>query len=163
LPSLCARCSSWPRASPSFPRVSLSGPGGAVDSTVPFTSPQLLFENAYGDYAAGTYLLAVKGFESYLQYFPNSASAAAAQLYIGQSHEGASNYKEALAAYDTVIANYPTSSETPVAYYKRAGVLERLGNSGDARQSYETLQKLFPESDAAVRAKQALERLSKPR
>lgn len=54
----------------------------------PGVQPQRLFDTSYGDYATGSYVLAVQGFESYLAYFPKSSRAHEAQLYIGESLAG---------------------------------------------------------------------------
>lgn len=125
-------------------------------------SPTRLFQTSYADYTAGDYDLAVTGFGNYLKYFPKSVQAAEAQLYIGQSYEGANKYADALTAYERVIVNYPGSEPLPRAYYKRGGVLEKLGQIDRAKESYETVVKQFPESASARLAKQALDRLNRP-
>ncbi len=128
----------------------------------PGVQPQRLFDSSYGDYATGSYVLAVQGFESYLGYFPKSARAHEAQLYVGESLAGQKKDTEAIAAYDRVIANYPGSASVPTAYYKRGAAFERLGDSARARESYEALLKQFPNTDSAVLAKQRLESTNRP-
>lgn len=126
-------------------------------------SPDRLFTSTYADYSTGSYSLAISGFESYLKYFPKGSKAPEAQLYIGQAYEQDGKPKEALTAYDRVIANYPTASEqVATAYYKRGGVLEKLGQADRARESYEAVVKQFPTASPAILAKQRLEALSKP-
>jgi TolA-binding protein len=68
-----------------------------------------------------------------------------------------------VAAYNQVIAAYPRSVSAANAYYKRGMALERLGQLDRARESWETLIKNYPETDAARLAKQALDRLNKGR
>jgi tol-pal system protein YbgF len=127
----------------------------------PGISPDQLFTTSFGDYVTGNYSLAVSGFESYLKDYPKGARAAEAQLYIGQAYEADKKLNEAIAAYDRVIANYPTATEQAAsAYYKRGGVLEKLGDAERARQSYDAAVKQYPTSGPATLAKQRLEALT---
>lgn len=145
-------------------------PGGATPPQTaattpapnPGVQPQRLFDSSYGDYATGNYVLAVQGFESYLGYFPKSTRAHEAQLYVGESLTGQKRDTDAIVAYDRVIANYPGSPSVPTAYYKRGMAYERLGDTARARESYESVLKQFPDTTAAVLAKQRLEPANRP-
>jgi len=126
-------------------------------------SPERLWTTSYGDYSTGNYSLAISGLESYLKYFPKGSHAAEAQLYIGQAYEGDKKLDDAVTAYDRVIANYPNSPEyVASAYYKRGQVLEKLGQTDRARQSYETVLKELPTTSSAILAKQRLEATKTP-
>jgi tol-pal system protein YbgF len=124
----------------------------------PSINSQRLFQNSFADYTTGNYSLAVDGFESYLKYFPKSPQAHEAQFYIGEAYFQEKKDREAVAAYDRVIGNYPGSASVPQAYYKRGVALHRLGDVDRARESYEAVLKQFPDSMAATLAKQGLER-----
>jgi tol-pal system protein YbgF len=137
-------------------------PAGAPPSA-PGVSPKELFQMAYGDYAAGRWDLAIAGFENYLKSFPKSPLAHEAQLYIGQAHYAAGRFKEAVAAYDQVITGYPGSASVPQAFYKRGLAYERLGAVDRARESLQFVIKNFPDAPEALLARQALERLDRPR
>lgn len=139
---------------PPPPAVSRQAPAGI--------SPDRLFTTSYGDYTAGNYSLAISGFESYLSYFPKGARAAEAQGYIAQAYENDKKLDEALTAYDRVIANYPNATEQVAsAYFKRGGVLDKLGQTDRARQSYETVLKDYANTSSAILAKQRLIGLTK--
>ena len=125
-------------------------------------SPQRLWQSSWSDYASGNYSLAVLGFQSYLSSFPKSAQAHEAQLYVGESLSGDKKDVEAIAAYDRVIANYPASASVPLAYFKRGMALTRLGDAEKARESFETVIKQFPDSQAADLARQRLVETQKP-
>jgi len=125
-------------------------------------NPQQLFQSSYADYAGGNYTLAIEGFKMFLNSFPKSAQAPEAQLLIGESLFLDKKNAEAVAAYDLVIANYPKSPAVPQAYYKRGLVLAGLGQTDRARESLEIVVKDFPDSQAAVLAKQRLETLNRP-
>ena len=68
-----------------------------------------------------------------------------------------------MAAYDRVISGYPSSDQVPLALYKRGLAQMRLGQTDRVRESWETVVKQYPDSDAAVLAKQGLDRLARPR
>ena len=124
-------------------------------------SPTRMFETAKADYAAGQYTLAVTGFEQFLRAFPRSENSDDAQFYIGETYAAQNRWSEAVAAYNLVIQNYAGANAVPDAYYKRGLAYERLGQTDAARASYETVNKGFPDSTAALLAKQSLDRLGR--
>jgi tol-pal system protein YbgF len=137
-----------------------TGPAPQPMGTPP--NARQLFDSSYADYSVGSYVLAVQGFESYLEYFPKSSRAHEAQLYVGESLAWQKKDMDAIVAYDRVISNYPGSPSVPMAYYKRGMAFERLGENARARESYEALIKQFPDSQQAVLAKQRLEPANRP-
>ena len=142
-------------AQPSMP------PPNATPQMLAGTTPQRMYDEAYGDYTAGRFGLAVTGFESYIATFPRSELADDAQLNIGAALQLEGKYQEAVTAFDKVIVNYPGSNSVPAALYKRGACYEALAQPDRARQSYELVIKNFPDSEASFLAKQALERLTK--
>jgi tol-pal system protein YbgF len=152
------------------PSADVTTPGGPTSTPPPAAtqpqvsagSPQRLFQSSYSDYASGEYVLAVLGFQSFLNAFPKSPQAHEAQLLIGESLLLDKKDADAVAAYDRVIANYPRSGSVPQAYYKRGQAYERLGDRDRARQSYETVIKEYPNSDPANLAQQRLNTLNRP-
>jgi tol-pal system protein YbgF len=144
------------------------GPGAAVAPVTaaaqpnPGIQPQRLWQTSYADYTSGNFSLAVTGFQSYLSYFPKSPQAHEAQLLIGEALLQDKKEAEAVAAYDRVIANYPGSASVPTAYYKRGRAFEDLGDVDKARESFEAVNKQFPDSPAAQLARQRLETLKRP-
>ena len=149
-----------------------STPSGPVPGTTPPSattaappaglSPQRMFDSSWADYTTGNYEIAIKGFESYLGYFPKGTRAHEAQLLIGESLTWQKKDMDAVTAYDRVIANYPGSSSVPTAYYKRGLAFERLGETARARESYEAVLKQFPDSQQATLAKMRFESLNRP-
>ena len=152
-----------PPVDPNAPDAPL--PAGSP-STAPSTvglSPTRMYEQAFADYAAGQWTLAISGFEQFLKTFPKSEMADEAQLHIGETHYAAGRYTDAIAAYNQVIQSYATSNSTPQAYYKRGAAQERVKDVDAARASWEFVIKSWPESDAARLAKQMLDRVSTTR
>lgn len=135
----------------------------ATTTPPPGISPERLWSSSFGDYGAGNYSLAISGFGSYLMYFPKGSHAAEAQLYIGQAYDADKKPNDAITAYDRVITNYPAATEQVAsAYYKRGLVMESLGQTDRARQSYDTAVKQYPTAASAILAKNRLEALSRP-
>jgi tol-pal system protein YbgF len=129
----------------------------------PGTSPQRLYDTAWADYTAGQWDLCISGFDTYLRAFPRSAQADLAQYYIGECHFQDGKHQEAVQAFTNVIANYPKGQSVAPAYYKRGVAFSELGQIDRARESFESVIKLFPDSDAARLAKQNLDRLNRAR
>ena len=126
-------------------------------------SPTRMYEQAFADYAAGQWSLAISGFEQFLKTFPKSELADEAQLHIGETNYAQGKFAEAIAAYNQAIQNYPASNSTPQAYYKRGAAQERVKDLDAARASWEYVIRTWPESDAARLAKQNLDRVSTAR
>ncbi len=129
----------------------------------PGISPQRLYDTAWTDYTAGQWTLCIEGFNTYLRSFPRSELADDAQFYIAECNYLDGKNAEAMDAYNRVITNYPGGDRVPEAYYKRGMTFERMGQVDQARESWDTLIKTFPDSEMARLGKQNLDRLSRPR
>ena len=134
-------------------------PAGQPASPPGGMSAQRMFDTAMGDYFGGQFDLAIGGFEGYLRYYPNSPDAAKAQYYIGESHFQMKRYQDAVTAYGRVIDTYKNSEWHPEALFKQGLSFEQLKDVARARQAYEAVVKSFPDSNAALLAKQRLQAL----
>lgn len=123
-------------------------------------SPRRMMEQAFADYTAGQYALAVQGYEAFLRTFPASEQADDAQFMVGEAHYAAKKDAEAVAAYGEVIKRFPAGNAAPDAYYKRGLAMERMGNADGARESWQEAVRAFPETDAGRLARQGLDRLA---
>ena len=133
---------------------------GAPPSTAGL-SPTRMFDTARADYAAGQWSLAVTGFDAFLKTFPRSEMADDAQFLIGETYYAQNRWMDAIAAYNAVIQNYPMGNAVPEAYYKRGLAQERLGQLDAARESWNTVIQVAPDSDAGRLAKQKLDRVAR--
>jgi tol-pal system protein YbgF len=120
------------------------------------TSPTKAWEQAYGDYAAGLYDLAIDGFNAFIRDFPKHDQADDAQFLIGRSYLQDAKNDKAVEAFDKVIRTYPTSNSIPDAHYLKGVALKNLRQLDRARESWEAVVKGYPESTAASLARQAL-------
>ncbi len=155
-----------PTSSTDAEPVSTAPAPAPITSTAPTPStvglsPTRMFETARADYFAGQYALAISGFESLIRAFPRSESAGDAQFYIGETRFAETKWREAIAAYTTVIQNYKTSSRMPEALYKVGLAQEQIGQTDAARAAWEQAMKSYPDSDGARLSRQGLDRLSR--
>jgi tol-pal system protein YbgF len=120
------------------------------------TSPTKAWEQAYGDYAAGLYDLAVDGFTAFIRDFPKHDQADDAQFLIGRSYLQDAKNDKAVEAFDKVIRMYPASNSIPDSYYLKGVALRNLRQMDRAREAWESVVKTYPDSAAASLAKQAL-------
>ena len=126
-------------------------------------NPQRLYNTALADFTSGQWALCILGFNNYLQSFARTDLGDDAQWYIGECYQQDGKFTEAIDAYNRVISNYPKGDRVPDAYYKRGMALNAIGQNDRARESFETLMKLYPDHEVARLAKQAVDRLkSKP-
>ena len=144
------------------PNAVAGDPAAAPGQTPPSTiglSPERMYTSAMSDYASGSYAAAVQGFQEFLKAFPTSTRADDAQQYIGEAEFSQNHFAEAIAAYNLVIQNYPKGDQVPWAYFKRGLAQSRLGQTANARVSFETVVKQFPETEASVMALSRLQSL----
>jgi tol-pal system protein YbgF len=157
-----------PGAAVGVPASSDATPSGgtpAAPATAPVAgqTPTQLFEAARGDYMMGQYPLSIQGFQAFLNYYPKNDLADDAQYFIGESFFNSNKWPEAAAAYGRVISDYPGGNQVPNAYYKRGRALESIpGQTDAAKESYQAVVEKFPDSQAAILAKQRLEGLNRP-
>jgi len=130
----------------------------APPTTSTGASPTRTYDQAYSDFTAGLYDLAIDGFEAFLRDFSTATQAPNAQFYIGQAYLNDAKYDKAVAAFEKLIRLYPASSRVPEAYYSKGIALRSLKQVDQARASWETVTKNYPDSPAASLAKQALGR-----
>ena len=122
-------------------------------------SPERMFNTAMADYGGGNYAAAIQGFQEFIKTFPTSPRADDAQQYIGDSEYLQNHLEQALAAYNLVIQTYPKGDQIAWAYYKRGQVQSRLGQTANARVSFEAVVKQFPDTEPAIMALSRLQSL----
>lgn len=139
--------------------------GSAQPSTpasVVAVSPQKIQEGALADYGAGQYDLAIDGFQAYIRNFPKSDWADDAQLYICRSYILDGKYDKAVDACDAVARTYPSGNAVPDALYQKGNAQKTLKDIVGARATWESLVQKYPDSQAAILARQGLSGLGRP-
>jgi tol-pal system protein YbgF len=152
-----------PQPAPVDPNVApTTSTPAAVPPPAPSTaglSPTRMYQEAFADYTAGQYTVAVAGLEQFIRAFPRSEMADDAQFFIGEANYVQNKFADAITAYNAVIQNYPTGDQVPLALYKRGLAQRQLGQNDAARASWELVIQKFPDSDGARLAKQRLDAL----
>jgi tol-pal system protein YbgF len=117
-------------------------------------SPTEVYLQAFGDYASGRYKVAIHGFESFLQRFPNNSYASNAQFWLADSYFNQQQYATAIVEFQRVINDYQAATKSPDALYKVAIAQLQLGNPDEARDVIDLLQRRHPKSAAAQKAQE---------
>lgn len=134
-------------------------PAGPPPSLPP--SPNELYTQAFGLYAAGNYDLAVELFGEFLQRYPAASQAPMAQYLIGESYFQLGRYKDALTAFMAVTTTYRTSDRVAEAYYKQGQTHEQLKQMSDARRIYTLIVEKFPGTNVATQAQERLKAIGR--
>ncbi len=92
--------------------------------------------------------------------FPNAEVADNAQYGVGECFFAQARFDSAAVEYARVEQAYPQGDKVPAALYKLALSQEKLGQSANARKTFEDLIKRYPLSGEAQLAH---ERLGTPR
>lgn len=133
-------------------------PSTQAPGAAPVQSPKQVFQQAYGDYAANHFDLAIAGFKGYLASFPTSPDAYQAQFQIGESYFAQGKFNLAAQAYREMIDTYKNVPLLPDAYYKRGlSYLELAGMKDQARADFQLVISKFPDNNLAPLAKAKLE------
>jgi tol-pal system protein YbgF len=143
-------------------RLEILSEGVTTSKKAAAAAPSKLFQLAYNDYMKRRYGQALRGFEDYLEVYPDTEKAAEAQFYAGESRFAQKQWKEALEAYDRVIVKYASAEIVPAAILQKGATLEKMGQTSAAMNVYETLVKRFPQKPEAESGKARLAFLLSP-
>lgn len=118
--------------------------------------PQKLYDQAYFDFAKGSYDLALQGFSDYLRYFPGGRSADQAQYWIAESYYAKKDYNRCLDEFQKLLQNFPSSNKHPSALYKIGLCYEELKNQIRANRYFKEVISRYPDSPEAKLAKEKM-------
>jgi tol-pal system protein YbgF len=122
----------------------------AIDATPTPAAPAMnfpagqLFRAAYRFYMEGDYDTAIAGFQKFLEDFPDSDLAGAAQYWIAESLAKVEEYEIAIREYDRLLQKYPQSDKLAAAYYGKALALLQLGRNDEAKSLFMYVRDHFP-------------------
>src|SRR5271168_3515538 len=138
-----------------------SGAGGSPPSrgglsSLPGASSDTLYQNALRDFTTGKYDLARQEFGDYVLHFPSTDLASNAQFYLGEISYAQADYKDAIAQYNLVLANYPQSYKLAAAMLKKGFAELELGMKATGTKDLREVTRRFPGSDETRRAQAKL-------
>ena len=157
-----AASGSTPPQNPSGARI---GPGsgeiGADTTSVrapagTHPSPKDLYDTAYADYNKGRYPLAIQGFQEYLSAYPNTDLSDNAQYWIGECLSAQKKHKEAIAAFDKLLKQWPQSDKAAAALLKKGYALIDLGQKAEAVVQLQYVMHEFPAAEESRLARARL-------
>lgn len=129
-----------------------ASPSGATAAV----SPQVLYDDALALLRNAQYGAAQRGFDHFLEKFPEDALSDHAQYWIGELYFVQRQYPEALRAFNQVLVLWPTSTKVPLCLLKIGFAFYELGDMQSANASLMRLLKDYPNSPAVVMARQRL-------
>jgi tol-pal system protein YbgF len=142
-----------PPAAPGAP-----GATGAA-APPPGMTAESAWTNAERDRLGGNSDLALKEYQDYLTYFPNTDYAPSAQFYVGQIYYNRGDYDNALKALSAVEERYPDNPKTRSAMYLKGQTLVKTGDRQGAVQEFRQIMSKYPGTEEARRSSQQLKAL----
>jgi tol-pal system protein YbgF len=99
------------------------------------------------------------GFSAFLAQYPNSDLAPNARYWLGESHYGKREYKQAIDSYDRVELDYPQSEKVPAAILKKGFAYLALKDKKRASSAFKQVVTLYPKSPEAGKASDKLNQM----
>lgn len=114
------------------------------------------FDAALAVFRKGEFVNAQSLFLSFVARYPASGYVVPALFWLGNAQYATRNYKEAMENFRVLIAKDPEHVRTPEAVLSVANCQLELKDSKGARKTLTDLLKAYPQSEAAVAAKERL-------
>jgi tol-pal system protein YbgF len=117
------------------------------------------FEAALAIFRKGDFAAAQPAFLDFLRRHVQSGYTLAALFWLGNAQYATRDYKEAMINFRALVARDPDHLRSPEAVLSIANCQVELKDTRAARKTLEDLIKAYPQSEAAVAAKDRLTRL----
>lgn len=116
--------------------------------------PEQVYTQAMRDKDSGNADLAIVEFQDYIKCWPTGDKTADAHFYLGETfYSLKKDYDSAVTAYDVMIEKYPDHKKAPDAMYMKGRALMMSDQRTKARQVFQELMKLYPNTEASRKAK----------
>jgi tol-pal system protein YbgF len=117
------------------------------------------FEAALATFRKGDFPAAQSQFAQFLQRYPQSGFKPTALFWLGNSQYANRDYKGAIANFRALLAAAPDHPRAAEAVLSIANCQIELKDNAGARRTLDELVRAYPQSEAAVAAKERLARL----
>jgi tol-pal system protein YbgF len=114
------------------------------------------FESALALFRKGDFSAAQSLFAGFISRYPVSGYASSALFWLGNAQYATRDYKEAIINFRALIAKEPNHLRAPESMLSVANCQLELKDSKAARKTLTDLVKAYPQSEAAVAAKERL-------
>ena len=140
--------------------------GSGTASSGPESEPgvsstqQAVYGQAFNALKAGSYSVAISGFQGFLKQYPASPLAPNAQYWLGQAHYVNQDFAAAETDFQAVLDRWPNSSKAPAAMLDLGNTQLAQGKMAKGRATLREVVSQFPGTDAASRAQALLQKQS---
>jgi tol-pal system protein YbgF len=117
------------------------------------------FEAALAIFRSGKFAEANTAFAGFVRQYPRSGYVPSARFWLGNAQYAAREYKEAIGNFRLLLSGAPSHARAPEAALSIANCQIELKETRAARKTLEDLLRSYPQSEAAVAAKERLSRL----
>jgi tol-pal system protein YbgF len=104
-----------------------------------------------------------QGFAAFLRDYPNSELSPNARFWLGESHYGKKDYRQAIDSYDRVELDFPRSEKVPSAILKKGYAYLAIKDKRRASSAFKQVVTLYPRSPEAGKASDKLSQLRESR
>lgn len=117
------------------------------------------FEAALATFRKGDFASAQVAFVDFIKKFPQSGYGPSSLFWLGNAQYATRDYKEAVINFRSLLTLAPDHVRSPEAVLSIANCQVELKDTKGARKTLEDLLKAYPQSEAAIAAKERLSRL----
>lgn len=117
------------------------------------------FEAALAVFRSGKFPDASAAFAAFVRQYPRSGYVPSARFWLGNAQYATREYKEAIGNFKQMLTEAPTHARAPEAALSIANCQIELKDTRTARKTLEDLLRAYPQSEAALAAKERLSRL----
>ena len=150
-------------AEPAPPPAPAPTPAPAVAARPVERSDKVEYDRLLAFFKEGNLEESRQGFSAFLAEYPNSDLAPNARYWLGESHYGKKDYKQAIDSYDRVELDYPQSEKVPAAILKKGFAYLALKDKKRASSAFKQVVTLYPKSPEAGKAYDKLNQLKESR
>ena len=123
-------------------------------------SPELLYKQALDDIRTGQQYAAGRNrLEEFLKKYPKHDLAVNAMYWIGEALYGEKEYERAILQFQDVIQKFGDHPKAAAAMFKQALSFKSLGDTANARTTFQKLINSFPLAQEAENAKREIAKL----
>lgn len=117
------------------------------------------YEAALAVFRAGKFADSNAAFAGFIRQYPRSGFGPSARFWLGNSQYATREYKEAIGNFQRMLSDAPAHARAPEAALSIANCQIELKDTRSARKTLEDLVRIYPQSEAALAAKERLSRL----
>lgn len=121
-------------------------------------SVQAAYMKAFGLFSANSFKAAAEAFEAFIATYPESEYAANARYWLAECYYSEERYKEALASFAKVLDAKPSEKRGADAMFKIGLSWYKLNDKEKGDLALRELVEKYPQSEAALQAREQLDR-----